>query len=66
VIVYRGRVEYCKKLVEVVHVRGLFDLLNYKQKLGRAELDRKRLEAIVMLTEEDILSKFKNTEEKLI
>ena len=53
-IVYGGHVEYCKKLVEVMHVRSLFDLLNYRQELGRAELDEKRLEAIIVMTEEDI------------
>ena len=65
-IVYRGCVEYCKKLAEMVHIRGLFDLVNYRQKLGRAELDGKRLESIVVVTKEDIRSKFKDTEEKLM
>jgi len=49
-----------------VHVRGLFNLLNYGQELGRAELDRKRLETIVVVIKENILSKFKNMEEKLM
>ena len=38
----------------VVHIGGLFNLMNYEQELGRAELDRKRLEAIVLVTEENI------------
>ena len=50
----------------VVYIEGLFDLMNYRQELGRTGHDGSRSEAIVVMTEENILSKFKDTEEKLM
>jgi superfamily II DNA helicase RecQ len=110
VIVYGGRVEYCKKLAEmlsceayfaeaekktealqawiegrtrvivgtnalglgidvpnvrlVVHVGGMFDLLNYGQESGRAGRDGRRSEAIAVIGEGP--GKYKDTEERLM
>lgn len=50
----------------VLHAEASFDLLNYAQESGRAGRDRLRSEAIVLLGEEGILSKYKDTEERLL
>ena len=50
----------------VVHVGSLFNLMNYRQELERAGYDGRKSEAIVVMTKKNILSKFKDTEEKLM
>jgi len=49
----------------VLHVGGIFNLLDYGQESGRAGRDGKRSEARVLVTEEKT-SKYKNTEERLM
>jgi superfamily II DNA or RNA helicase len=50
----------------VLHAEPSFDLLNYGQESGRAGRDRARSEAIVIVAEDRIPRKFKNTDERLL
>ncbi|KAH0544389.1 hypothetical protein GP486_008517, partial [Trichoglossum hirsutum] len=50
----------------VLHAEPSFDLLNYAQESGRAGRDGGRSEAIIMVAEGRILSKYKSTDERLL
>ena len=50
----------------VLHTEPSFDLLNYRQESGRAGQDGVQSEAIVMIVEDRIPSKFKSTDERLL
>jgi superfamily II DNA helicase RecQ len=50
----------------VVHVEVGYDLMNYGQESGRAGRDGRRSEAIVLLAEDRIMSKYKDTDHRLM
>jgi superfamily II DNA helicase RecQ len=50
----------------VLHAEVGFDLVNYGQESGRAGRDGKRSEAIILVAEDRILSKHRDTEQRLM
>lgn len=50
----------------VLHAELSFDLLNYAQESGQAGRDKLQSEAIVLLAEDRIVSKYKDTDERLL